>query len=269
MRKLLEQFWINYQNGLIKTGLVKNPSDFVKRVFFKSCGVGIVVWIVTALVLQETVFSAVAGLVIGSVFCWMRCFEPFEKRKMHSKLVERDLPFGLMALSVELNLKIPFETALSHVVQSGYGKASEEFRIVLQEVNVKGASVPEAFLHLGERLDSQLVRRSVSSLVNAYELGPKVTAGEPVRRIAVELLSIQRAQGREFSGKIAVFSLLFISVSAIVPALFQSMVIVGSLFLQLDLSPLLVMTIVGIGFPLLDAGILWYIRAKTPVFLRD
>jgi hypothetical protein len=62
---------------------------------------------------------------------------------------------------------------------------------------------------------------------------------------------------------------LFIAVSAIVPALFQSFVIVGSMVLELDFTPLQVLLVTAVFFPLVDIAVLLYIRGKTPVFLRD
>ncbi|MDO8624929.1 MAG: type II secretion system F family protein, partial [Candidatus Diapherotrites archaeon] len=59
------------------------------------------------------------------------------------------------------------------------------------------------------------------------------------------------------------------AVSAIVPALFESFILVGSLFLDLDFSAIQVLAIMAVGFPLLDLGVLMYIRSQMPVFLRS
>ena len=65
-----------------------------------------------------------------------------------------------------------------------------------------------------------------------------------------------------------VYSLLFVAVSAIVPALFQSFVIVGSMVLTLSLTAQQIFLIIVVGFPALDLAALYYIKAKTPLFLR-
>jgi len=63
-------------------------------------------------------------------------------------------------------------------------------------------------------------------------------------------------------------SLLFIGISAIVPALFQSFSIVGSAILNLSFTATQLFLIIVVGFPLLDLAVLLYLRSRTPVFLR-
>ena len=75
-------------------------------------------------------------------------------------------------------------------------------------------------------------------------------------------------KGKEFSQKLVLFSLMFIVVSAVFPALFQSFVIVGSSFMQLDFLPVHVLLVIGVLFPLIDIAALFFIRSQTPHFLR-
>ncbi len=164
---------------------------------------------------------------------------------------------------------IKFEKCLENAVKEKYGAVSKELEKVLAETRGGGASMQEALFHMGERIDSLMVKRAVAQLVNVYEQGEEASAGQPVKAIAGEMLSRQKALAKEFSGKLVVFSLLFIAVSAIIPAIFQSFTIVGSMFLKLSFSAAQILLIVAVGFPLLDVGILLYIRGKTPVFLRE
>jgi hypothetical protein len=54
-----------------------------------------------------------------------------------------------------------------------------------------------------------------------------------------------------------------------VPALFQSFVIIGSMFLEMRFTALQVLLIVALGFPMIDLAILLFIKQKTPMFLRE
>ena len=61
---------------------------------------------------------------------------------------------------------------------------------------------------------------------------------------------------------------MFIAVSAIVPALFQSFLIVGSTFMQMDFTPVQAIVITTMLLPAIDIGVLLYIRSITPEFLK-
>ena len=82
------------------------------------------------------------------------------------------------------------------------------------------------------------------------------------------MLSRQKSESKEFSGKIVMFSLVFIVLSAIIPALFQAFITVGSSFMEIPFEGFQVLIIVGVLFPLLDTLLLFYIKSSTPEFLK-
>ena len=104
--------------------------------------------------------------------------------------------------------------------------------------------------------------------MSIYEQGTKKRPGETIRRMALEQLSRQKAKAKEFSGKIVVVSLAFIVISAIVPALFQAFLIVGSSFIEIPFDGTQVLLIVAALFPLLDLTLLLYITNLSPEFLK-
>ena len=59
------------------------------------------------------------------------------------------------------------------------------------------------------------------------------------------------------------------AVSAIVPAMFQSFILVGSYFMALSFTAEQVFLIIVVLFPLIDIGILAMINSKTPEFLKQ
>lgn len=217
----------------------------------------------------EDILGAIAVGIAAFVASFLvQIYLPIAKRKRFAAQVEKDLPFALMAIAVEMNMNLPLEQCLRSVAKENYGKVSGEFSKIVMEITESGASVEEALLSFSERIDSRLVRRCVSQIVGAYRQGSKNNAGEPIKRLARELLARQRAASKEFAGKMVLFSLMFIAVSAIVPALFQSFIVVGSMFMSLGFSASDVLIIAIFVFPLLDLGVLFYIRSKTPLFLR-
>jgi len=106
-------------------------------------------------------------------------------------------------------------------------------------------------------------------LVSVYEQGSRNKNGEPIRQLAKELLLKQKAESKEFSGKLVVFSLLFIAVSAIIPAFFQAYVVIGSMFLKMKFTAAQILVIALVLFPAVDLAVLAVIKAKTPAFMRE
>jgi flagellar protein FlaJ len=95
------------------------------------------------------------------------------------------------------------------------------------------------------------------------------SSSETLKRLTDDLLVRQKIESKEFSGKMVVYALVFIAVSAIMPSMFQSFILIGSYFMKISFTPLQVLAIVVILFPALDISILFMIHSKTPIFLRQ
>lgn len=225
-------------------------------------------WLAAGLFLGDIALSAAAAGLFFLAFFIAALYYPKIRRRQYCESVEASMPFALLNIAVELNLGVSFFAALEHAAGIS-SSAGREFGIAAGEVRKHGASVQDALRHLSERNQSKIVKRAVVQLVAAFEQGGSgANPGEPIKRIAGEILARQRIESKLFSGKLVVFSLLFIAVSAIVPALFQSFSIIGGAVLHWNFTPLQSVLIIAVGFPLIDIAVLLYIRAKTPAFLR-
>lgn len=225
----------------------------------------ILAWLLFGLFLENVVLSGLVALACFFPVIGMILYYPKMEKKNYARKVEADLPFVLMNLAIELNLGVPFTEALKHS-SKGEGYSAKELRKIIREIENQGASVEESLRHFSERIESTFVKRSVTQLAASFEQG---SDGYTIKRIASEMLTRQRIESKLFSGKLVVLSLLFIAVSAIVPALFQSFSIVGSILLKMSFTPTQLFLIIVVVFPLLDLALLLYIKNKTPVFLRS
>jgi len=239
----------------------------------------VICWLALGLYLNNMLLGAILAIICFFPVFGILLYYPKMKRKQYAGLVEANIPFSLMNIAIELNLGVPFLKAIEHAsdndAASKKSNASKEknccaieFGIVVKEVKEQGASMQDALRHFSERIESRLVKRAVIQLSAAFEQGSK-GSGEPVKRIASEILTRQKVESRMFSGKLVVLSLLFIAVSAIVPALFQSFSIIGSAILHMNFTASQLFLIIAVGFPILDLAVLFYIKGKTPVFLKE
>jgi len=251
--------------------LIKLEYFFKQKQFLdsakKAALIGLGCWLAFGLFLENLAASAALGLLCFSASIALFSYYPKMQGKQKAQRIEACLPFSLSNIAIDLNLGLPFLKAIKHAGREknccGY-----EFNAIEKEVRVQGSSVEEALRHFAERTDSRLVKRAVIQLAAAFEQGSCKKAGEPIKRISKEMLARQRIEAKLFSGKMVVSSLLFIAVSAIVPALFQSFSIVGSAILHMSFTATQLFLIIVAGFPLLDITVLLYIRSQTPVFLR-
>ena len=203
-----------------------------------------------------------AGIVAGIFVILIQI--PLAKKKAYSKKVEAELPLFLLRLATEIRLGKSFTKAIKDSCLEG-GNVAEEFKKIVMDLD-KGASFQEALKKMNERLGSITIRRATSNLSNIQIQGTKDTSG--LKKLAKEMLLKQRIESKEFSGKMVVFALVFIAVSAIVPAMSQSFLLIGSFFMTIQFTALTAFLIVVIGFPAIDAAVLLMIESKTPVFLK-
>ncbi|MFH0714555.1 MAG: type II secretion system F family protein [Candidatus Diapherotrites archaeon] len=193
---------------------------------------------------------------------------PFIEERKRREELEGELPFALLSLAVQLEFGNAFEKALENVSKEKHGLVSKAFGEILEEAK-RGKSIPKAIAVQAEQWKSRLARRAFLNVKSSYESGNREGGGNALKALAKEMLERQHAQSKQFSGKMVLLALLFVTISAIVPALFLSFLVVGSQFLDVSISPTQALVAVCVGFPLLDVAMLFFIRSQTPYFLRQ
>lgn len=201
-----------------------------------------------------TAFAAIFGLVFNY---------PALAAAKRAEEIERDLSIALRSIAIQLASGSSFESVLRREARGGSGELSGEFTRVLREAERTGLGV--ALTSAGTRCASGAAQRAFAQMRFACEHGK--AGAESLRRLADELVSVQKARAREFAAQQAFFGLLFVSVACIAPALFAAYVIVGGAFLELSFGAGEVLFAFCVLFPLIDAGILAFLRWKTPKLL--
>jgi pilus assembly protein TadC len=188
---------------------------------------------------------------------------PSGARGKRAGAMERDLPLALRQIAAELSLGAAFEACLEDAAKADYGALSAEFNVALRDVR-SGMPLPQALSLLAGRVGSEQLDRAVAHLADCYSSG---AGADTLKRLADGLVAEQRAKAKEYNGKFAMYSLFFISASAVVPAVFQALVIVGSSFLDMSITPLQATLVPALAFPALSAAILLVLRWRRPRFL--
>jgi flagellar protein FlaJ len=257
---ILEKF-LKKKTQMREKELEKHKSNSLKLSIF----LGLFIWLGAGVLTKNIILSAGIALLLSLVLFLLLLQAPLAKKKAYSSKVEADLPLFLMRLATEIKIGKNFSKAINDSCKEE-SFASKEFKIVLNDMQ-KGCSFQEALQGMNERLDSANIRRTASNLSNLSIQGTKDVSG--LKKLAQELLFKQRIESKEFSGKMVVYALVFIAVSAIVPAMFQSFVLIGSDFMKLSFTATQIFLISVILFPIVDLAILLMIDKKTPIFLKQ
>ncbi len=242
----------------------KNFSSKEKEKIATTFLVSIFLWFLFSLIVE--------GLLEGIVFFffslffvwWLLGYLKKRNEKKHGEIVSNDIPFFLLSLRIKLLLGKSIETALKELSLRGDSPFYRELKRTVFEYEKMGSSVEEALLGLSERIDSIALKRAVSCIVHLSEQGFSERNLDSLNILARELLSGQKARLRDFSSKIVLFSLMFVVVSVVFPALFLAFIAIGSLFLETGVSAIHAVLISVIVFPLIDIGMMLFIREKSP-----
>lgn len=217
----------------------------------------------TEVYITNLFFSLITGIITFITVFFILTIIPILENKRKVAKIESELPFFLIKLVTEINLGNSFFVAIEKICEKN-GYVENEFKKIISDMK-KGKSFEESVQEINHSLNSLEVKRALSSITNIYSRGGD---SRSLKRLTEELFLKQRIASKEFSGKMVIYSLIFIVISAIVPAMFSSFILIGSYFMAIEFSAIQVFLIIIVIFPALNIMILMIINSKTPLFLK-
>jgi len=244
------------QEKLLKGGWKISIDEYLKYAIVLTAAV-----IFVAYVLFHPRPSALAALLLAGILIII--YVPFRLARVRAERAEAELPYVLRTLASEVEAGVPYLQALQDAAKNGkvLGRAIEE-AIALYK---RGIPIERALKSVGESFESEKVQRAFMHMGILYQSGREAGA---IKKLADELIAIHRAEAKRFSAELAMYTLIFIAVAALVPALFEMYVALGSLFLSMSLSPREAFYIPAVVFPFMSGLVLTWIYLKLPSFLR-
>ncbi len=208
---------------------------------------------------------AAALLLSFGCFFSLFLFLPSLLASRRASLVEAELPFVMREFSTYLQIGLPFEKCALRVAEGDYA-LSADFRRMLREA-ASGAAIQSALASFSSRFESMSVKRFSLLLSQAYETG---AGADSLVRASEELSSAQLSGIREQSGKMSLFSILFISTSAMLPAFFCVFFALSPMVSGTAMPAGAIWAAFLLGFPLLNAVVLFLVFLSFPpsVFSR-
>jgi tight adherence protein C len=200
--------------------LAGRPDGFtVGRVLFLKTVIPAVVVILGALVLLSkgvTALGFVMWLVLLAVAYVLPGVLIGMRASARQDVIDLALPDVLDQLTISIDAGLSLETAISRTSERMTGPLADELRRTMQDVQL-GMTRHDAYVALGQRNDSENLRRFVRSMTQAQEFG--VPISQVVRQQSGELRVRRQLVAEAKATKVPV-KLLFPMMTCIFPVLF-------------------------------------------------
>ncbi len=205
---------------------------------------------------QDALISSLLSFLL--LFLFLLALPGFELNRK-ATVIEAEMPFALRTMGLLIDMKIPFVKSLAMVSEEDT-EIGREFSKIVNDIN-HGITVEKAFARFAVSFNSFSVKRAVSQLLSAYEVGGR---GSEIKRIGDELLAVQQHKMKEYSSKSAIFGMLFIMASAILPTFFLVYVLLGEFGVGGGMSGTGIAIALLLVFPAISVLLLLAGKASVP-----
>lgn len=204
--------------------------------------------------------SATYAALSGLFFLLFILLLPSFELKTKTKRMEAEMPFVLRTVGMFRNMKIPFVRCLAMAADED-SEISTELKKIINEVN-RGVSLERALARFASLFSSYSIKRSLAQILSAYETG---SSGDEMKRIGDELLAVQQHELRESASRNALFGMLFIMSTAILPSFFVIYVMVSNYGMGAAiLDDLTIAVALLVVFPAISASLLLMSKSMVP-----
>ncbi len=202
-----------------------------------------------------------AGILVMIMITIYGAIFPKARARKIAALIEKDLPFGLRHLLIEVQSGIPLFDAMVSVAQSGYGKLSEEFAKTVKDIDM-GMPRPKALEEMAHRNASEHVKRLCWQLISAMEVG------FDIRKVLEDLLKEvekeQEARFLQYGQELNMYTLMYMMIAVIAPSLGLSFLMMVAMFVGFQVTSTL-LAIIALGVAFFQLMFLNMIKAKRPL----
>jgi flagellar protein FlaJ len=183
---------------------------------------------------------------LASFLLFWRLNRPAQIVRKRLKNIEKNLPFAIQSIYIQVSSGVPIYDAMSSVSRGNFGEISSEFKVTLNEVQ-SGKPLTEALETLIDRNPSVYFQRVMWQIVNTLSTGGRLM--ENMADISRSISRDQLTAIRVYGGRLSPLSMAYMLVAVILPALGITLIITVS-------------SLPNIGSKF-DEGVLWVILALT------
>jgi flagellar protein FlaJ len=150
---------------------------------------------------------------------------PNSKAKKIGQEIDKQLPFALRHMSIEIRAGVGIYRTMESIATSGYGPLSDGFRWVLYQVE-KGVPTEEALEAWAARTKSQALGRVVSHIVRALRTGGNLS--EIMVTIAEDVSFERKMKIADFAEKLNLLGLFLMFATVVGPVMLTILTTIAS-----------------------------------------
>lgn len=228
----LESFFPNLERELKTAKMEDSPSKYLADCIKKAMKLSVpsATSLIAAGVITETAATWKIGILSFPLLALMGflTFAKYPKIKTNrrTRQLEKDLPYALRDILIEIKSGIPLYNAMK-TVTSGYGEASEEFSIIIKDID-GGKSMVEALEESIVRNPSERYRRAMWQLNNSIKSGTDISI--TLQSVVDSIIKDQKLDIKTYGKELNPYILIYLLIAVIGPSLGITGLIVMSSF---------------------------------------
>jgi len=203
--------------------------------------------------------SLVVSPVISVFVLFSLIFRPKIQAKQLARSIEKNLPYALRHMLIEVSSGISLYQAMVSV-SSDYGEASEEFEKIVSDIQ-GGKPQIEALEDSVGRTQSQMYRRTMWQLINSMKSGSNLT--ETLESLVDTIIEEQKIQVKNYGEDLNPFILMYLMLAVIFPSLGVTLMIVLSSFTGFSIQSNIFYLLIG-GLIVFQIFFLNLIKSRRP-----
>jgi len=261
----ISHFFPRLERQLRTARIDDSPSEYLASALKKSLTLGgsSSMALIVAGIATQAQSTTLIGLIAFPVLTLMGflTFEksPSIKTKRRTRELEKDLPYALRDILIEIKSGISLYNAFKSVT-NGYGEASSEFEIMVREVE-GGESMVDAIENSIVRNPSEQYRRAMWQVNNSIKSGTNVA--DTLENVVDSIVKDQKLRIEKYGKEMNPYVLGYLLIAVVMPSLGITALIVLSSFTGTSVTRNLYLGILA-GLVIAQVFFLNLIRSKRP-----
>jgi flagellar protein FlaJ len=215
-------FFKGLNDDLFKANMRIAPERYVALMIGTSLIVGVTTFVVIWLIISPF-FALLGGLVAFTFTLMVGRTHPRSRAKARFAEINRVIPYALRHMATQLSSGIGLPETMTSVSQAGYGALSEEFGRVIRDMHA-GISTDEALSAMDRRVESEALQRAIRQIQRTMRTGGDLA--KILGALADETAFDLRMRLRDYVQSLNMLTMVYMFVSAVVPAMLIVMMLV-------------------------------------------
>jgi flagellar protein FlaJ len=176
------------------------------------------------------------------------------------KDIEKNLPFAMRHLLVQVKSGVSLFDAMGSVAEGGYGLVSVEFGKCVKQI-ATGIDVKDALEEMAFKNPSVYFRRTIWQLVNSMRSG--VDIGDSLSLLVSNISQEQRVAIRRYGAQLSPLALLYMMLAVILPTLGITFLVILSTFSGISI-PTFIFYLILVALAVFQFMLIGIIKNRMP-----